>query len=163
MPRVLASCVLALASLCMGGCSFDFDSVCRTGEVCGEIAIEPPPAGEPNVGQGPTCSLVRARCGPDELNQACAFRITGNAVDAPPECRSSFGSSGDGSSCTDATFCQLGLSCYRPTADANGVCVDLCQTVADCNGTSKTCDRSAPFATIGGVPMYRCLDTSLAR
>jgi hypothetical protein len=163
MPRVLASCVLALASLCVGGCSFDFDSVCRTGEVCGEIAIEPPPAGEPNVGQGPTCSLVRARCGPDELNQACAFRITGNAVDAPPECRSSFGSSGDGSSCTDATFCQLGLSCYRPTADANGVCVDLCQTVADCNGTSKTCDRSAPFATIGGVPMYRCLDTSLAR
>jgi hypothetical protein len=163
MPRVLASCVLALASLCVGGCSFDFDSVCRPGEVGGARAREPPPAGEPNVGQGPTCSLVRARCGPDELNQACAFRITGNAVDAPPECRSSFGSSGDGSSCTDATFCQLGLSCYRPTADANGVCVDLCQTVADCNGTSKTCDRSAPFATIGGVPMYRCLDTSLAR
>lgn len=159
MRRSIASCLLSLAPLLSSGCSFDFDSVCRQGEVCGEITIDPPPTGEPNVGQGPTCSLLRARCGSDDLNQACAFRITGNTVDAPPECRSSSGSSGEGSTCMDATFCQLGLSCYRPAADVNGFCVDLCQTVNDCNGTSRTCDRSAPFTTLGGVPMYRCVET----
>jgi hypothetical protein len=156
----LAANLVALAALGLSACGYGFDSVCREGEVCDPIEVDPPVTAEPNVGQGPTCSLLSAQCGELELHQACSFRITGNSVDAPPECRSSSGSSYDGQLCMDASFCSLGLTCYRPSADVDGVCVDLCQTVADCQGTSRTCDRSAPITTLGGVPIYRCLDTS---
>ena len=144
----------------LSACSYGFDEVCREGEVCDRIDVTPPVTSEPNVGQGPTCSLLAAQCGDPALNQACSFRITGNSVDAPPECRSSFGSSNDGSLCMDASFCGLGLTCYRPSADVTGICVDLCQTVSDCRGTSRTCDRSVPLTTLGGVSLYRCIDTS---
>lgn len=160
MARASRAITAVALAMSMSGCSFDFDSVCRTGEVCGEITVEPPTTAEPDVGQGPTCDLVRARCGPDDDRQACVFRITGNAVDEPPECRTSLGSSSDGYPCSDATFCGSGLTCYRASPDLTGTCVDLCRTVADCEGVSKTCDRSAPLVTLGGVPFYRCIETS---
>lgn len=159
MRRVLAIVGALVATSSVAGCSYDFGSICREGELCDSIDVDPTPTGDPSVGQGPTCSIVRARCGDDALNQACSFRITGNAVDAAPECRSSFGSSRDGNLCMDASFCSLGLTCFRESAaDANGICVDLCQTVADCDGVSRTCDRSAPLTTLAGVPLYRCID-----
>ncbi|MFO0713908.1 MAG: hypothetical protein U0353_28895 [Sandaracinus sp.] len=96
-----------------------------------------------------------------ELHQACSFRITGNSVGCSArvpllELRLVLRRS----VCMDASFCSLGLTCYRPSADVDGRCVDLCQTVADCQGTSRTCDRSAPITTLGGVPIHRRLDTS---
>lgn len=147
------------ASLLGAGCSYGFDTICRTGEVCEELDVTPPRTADPDVGQGPTCSLVRASCGEDSLNQSCTFQITGANVDAPPQCRTSSGSSTDGRTCMDASFCSRGLTCYRPDADTRGICVDLCQTVTDCVGTQRTCDRSAPLTTIGGVPLYRCVST----
>lgn len=159
MRRALTwlACALLAGGL-LAACNYDFDGLCREGEVCGDLELTPPVTREPSVGQGPSCRIYRARCGDDGLNQACAFRITGNAVDAAPECRSSFGSSSDGRACMDASFCSLGFTCYRPSTEAVGVCVDLCQTLADCEGVSRTCDRSAPIATLEGVPIFRCVD-----
>lgn len=161
--RASESLAIAFASVvALPACNYDFDGLCRTGEVCGAIEVTPPVTREPNVGQGPSCSIYRARCGDESLNQACSFRISGGSVDAPPECRSSSGSSSDGRSCADASFCSIGFTCFRTsTAETNGVCVDLCQTVNDCEGVSRTCDRSAPVTTLDGVPIYRCIDTGL--
>lgn len=151
---------LAVCALALGACNYDFDGVCRAGEVCTPIEVTPPDTREPRLGQGPSCNIYRARCGDESLNQSCSFRISGTSVDATPECRSSSGSSSDGRSCSDASFCSIGFTCFRTsTAETNGVCVDLCQTVADCEGVQRTCDRSAPLTTLDGVPVFRCLDT----
>jgi len=154
--RVAAS----MALLVVGACSYDFDSICRQGEVCEPVTIEPPPTREPRLGQVPGCSIYGGTCGDDGSSMACSFRITGNAVDAPPECRSSSGSTNEGGLCESASFGPLGLSCWRPSAAATATCVDLCQTVADCRGVSKTCDRSTPITTLDGVPVYRCVEVN---
>lgn len=147
--------------LACGACSYDFDSVCRQGEVCAPVEVPPPPTREPSLGQVPGCGIYSGICGdPESSTMACSFRITGNAVDAPPECRGSSGSSNEGSVCESASFCSLGLSCFRPTTEATATCVDLCQTVADCRGVSRTCDRSSPIATLDGVPIYRCVEVN---
>jgi len=150
----------ALAALFVGGCAYDFDSICRQGEVCDPVSIEPPPTREPNVGQVPGCGIYSGTCGDEGSSTACSFRVTGNAVDAPPECRSSSGSTNEGNVCESASFCSLGLSCWRPSAEATATCVDLCQTVADCRGVSRTCDRSTPITTLDGVPIYRCVEVN---
>ncbi len=152
--------IAALAALALGACGYDFDSVCRQGEVCEPVDVPPPPSREPNVGQVPGCGILSGTCGDSSSTATCSFRITGDAVDAPPECRSSSGSSNEGGVCESASFCGVGLACFRPTADATGTCVDLCLTVADCRGVSKTCDRSTPITTLDGVPLYRCVEVA---
>ncbi len=155
-----AALAASLAALLPGACSYDFDSVCRRGEVCEPVTITPPPTHEPSVGQVPGCGIFSGTCGDDGSSTACSFRVTGNAVDAPPECRSSSGSTNEGGVCESASFCSLGLTCWRPSAEATATCVDLCQTVADCRGVSRTCDRSTPITTLDGVPIYRCVEVN---
>lgn len=151
--------LVALSTL--AACSYDFDSVCRQGEVCGAIEEPPPPTREPNVGQVPGCGILSGICGdPESSSTACSFRITGDAVDAPPECRATSGSTNEGGVCESASFCGFGLTCWRPSLEATATCVDLCLTVGDCRGVGRTCDRSAPIATLDGVPLYRCVQVA---
>jgi hypothetical protein len=152
--------LLAMGVPGLAGCAFDFDSVCREGEVCEPVDLPLPPDREPNVGQVPGCGIFSGTCGEETSRTACSFRITGDAVDAPPECRASSGSTNENGICDSASFCSFGLTCWRPSVDATATCIDLCRTVADCRGVERTCDRSAPVATLDGVPVYRCVQVS---
>ncbi len=159
---VVTSLALLALAVAATGCSYGFDTICRAGELCDPIEVEPPPTHDPNVGQGSSCDLMLGRCGDEAENQACSFTIVGDSIPSAPVCRSASGSSSEGRSCMDHTQCGLGLSCYKSDASADGVCVDLCQTASDCVIPSPSCDRSAPIATVGGVPFFRCVTTHLA-
>lgn len=145
---------LVAASLLVG-CQYGFDELCREGEVCEPGELGETSLADPDVGQVRSCSLMRGVCGDSET---CSFTIEGNTIPSPPACRSSSGYYGVGRACEDASSCARGLTCYRALGETTGSCVDLCQVAGDCLEPGMTCDRSAPIATISGVPFYRCLN-----
>jgi len=163
----MRACVLAALLLGLSGCAYDFDSICVEGEICDPDSLALPPTSEPMVGQVAACSILLGTCSGTSSPTACHFVISGESVDATPQCTAAAGSATRDRPCSDMMGCGLGLTCVRPAVGAPGVCRDLCTTLADCassssSGTGLTCDRSRRVATLGGVPVYACapVDTS---
>ena len=156
-----ALATLALALGALGGCAYDFDSICREGEVCDPDSIPLPRTGEPGIPHVAACRMLLGTCVGTAAPTACHFVITGGNVDSEPVCIAAPGSAGRDRVCSDAMGCAIGLTCVRPAAGANGVCRDLCTTAGDCTRSTRdnegvTCDRSRRIATIGEVGIYAC-------
>lgn len=154
---------LAFASLLLGlgGCAYDFQSICLEGEVCDPDSLPVPPTAEPMIGQVAACRVLLGTCPGSSAPMACHFVISGGAVDEAPECRGAAGSASRDQSCSDTMGCAVGLTCVRPSTAEPGICRDLCTTLDDCTSSTRSnqsliCDRSRLIANLGGVPIYAC-------
>ena len=160
--RLRSNAVAIAAAALLTHCAYDFDSICVEGEVCDPRTLRAPAVGEPNVGQIAACRMLAGTCLGTSTRTACKFVISGNSVDAEPECTTNVGSVTRDRPCSDTMECGIGLTCVRPSVGVGGLCRDLCTTLVDCtptilSGRSTTCDRSRPVATIGGVTLYACV------
>ncbi len=159
--------VAIIAAMLLTHCAYDFDSICVDGQVCDPASLIAPRVGEPDIQHVDACQLLLGTCLGTSSTTACKFVITGDSVDAEPECTTAFGSQRRDQPCSDTMECSSGLTCVRPSAGVNGLCRDLCTTLADCtpttaSGQTMTCDRSRSVATIGDVVLYACAPVSTA-
>lgn len=157
MPHKLALAALALG---LNACAYDFDAICREDEICDPDSLALPRVGEPAIPHVAACQMLLGTCTGVSTSTACDFTITGDNVDAEPECRTVSGSVSRDRPCSETMGCSRGLTCVRPAAGAPGLCRDLCTTAMECMASSSgdplTCDRSRRIATIGGVPLFAC-------
>ena len=165
--RVAFSQLVAItAALGLTQCAYDFDAICVEGEICEPTSLTRPVVGEPAIPHIAACQMLLGTCTGTSTSTACQFVISGNSVDAEPQCTTATGSVMRDRLCSDAMPCGRGLTCVRPAVGTTGLCRDLCTTLADCTpatggGQTMTCDRSRQLATIGGVPIYACAPVNI--